>query len=310
MTRSIKRSRTPQRPMLRCLSLGAGVQSTALALMAAHGDITPMPDCAIFADTGWEPERVQAYLNWLRSPNVLPFPVHIVSHANLRDELTKGARDPGHRFAAVPFFTHEHRPAGSVVPVLDGEDREIGQRMLSKPEDAYGIGRRQCTYEYKIQPIARELRKMLGFGPRDRIPAGTVETWIGISMDEVFRMKPARVAWQVNRWPLIDKWMTRQDCLKWLRERGYPEPPKSSCIGCPYHSDAHWREMRDSAPEEWQEAIRMDRLIRNGGTQRGLKAQQYMHRSCQPLDEVDLDSGKDNDQIDMMLDECEGLCGV
>jgi hypothetical protein len=38
---------------LRVLSLGAGVQSTTLALMAAHGEIGPMPDCAIFADTGW-----------------------------------------------------------------------------------------------------------------------------------------------------------------------------------------------------------------------------------------------------------------
>ena len=29
---------------LRVLSLGAGVQSTTLALMAAHGEIGPMPD--------------------------------------------------------------------------------------------------------------------------------------------------------------------------------------------------------------------------------------------------------------------------
>ena len=38
--------------MLRVISLGAGVQSTTMALMAAHGEIGPMPDCAIFADTG------------------------------------------------------------------------------------------------------------------------------------------------------------------------------------------------------------------------------------------------------------------
>jgi len=43
---------------LRALSLGAGVQSTTLALMAAHGEIGPMPDCAIFADTGWEPQAL------------------------------------------------------------------------------------------------------------------------------------------------------------------------------------------------------------------------------------------------------------
>lgn len=47
---------------LRILSLGAGVQSTTLALMAAHGEIGPMPDCAIFADTGWEPKAVYEHL--------------------------------------------------------------------------------------------------------------------------------------------------------------------------------------------------------------------------------------------------------
>lgn len=38
---------------MRILSLGAGVQSSTLALMAEHGEIEK-PDYAIFADTGWE----------------------------------------------------------------------------------------------------------------------------------------------------------------------------------------------------------------------------------------------------------------
>ena len=37
--------------MLEVISLGAGVQSTTMALMAAHGEIEPMPDLAIFTDT-------------------------------------------------------------------------------------------------------------------------------------------------------------------------------------------------------------------------------------------------------------------
>lgn len=35
-------------------------------------------------------------------------------------------------------------------------------------------------------------------------------------MDEVVRMKPGREAWQVNWVPLIERRMTRQDCLNWL----------------------------------------------------------------------------------------------
>jgi hypothetical protein len=49
--------------MMRVVSLGAGVQSTTMALMAAHGELTPMPDAAIFADTGWEPKAVYEHLH-------------------------------------------------------------------------------------------------------------------------------------------------------------------------------------------------------------------------------------------------------
>ena len=54
-------------PALRVISLGAGVQSTTMALLAAHGEIQPMPDAAIFADTGWEPAAVYRHLEWLTS---------------------------------------------------------------------------------------------------------------------------------------------------------------------------------------------------------------------------------------------------
>lgn len=77
---------------LRVLSLGAGVQSTTLALMAAHGEVGPIPDCAIFSDTGCEPKAVYDHLTWIMSPNVLPFPIHIVSAGNIRDDLIAGAQ--------------------------------------------------------------------------------------------------------------------------------------------------------------------------------------------------------------------------
>ncbi|MBP2230768.1 3'-phosphoadenosine 5'-phosphosulfate sulfotransferase (PAPS reductase)/FAD synthetase, partial [Azospirillum agricola] len=65
-------SQTTTQP-LRVLSLGAGVQSTTLALMAATAEVGPMPDCAIFADTEWEPHGVYEHLDWLETQ--LPFPV-------------------------------------------------------------------------------------------------------------------------------------------------------------------------------------------------------------------------------------------
>lgn len=269
---------------LRILSLGAGVQSTTMALMAAHGEIGPMPDCAIFADTGWEPKAVYEHLAWLRSPNVLPFPVHIVSAGNIRDSIVARRNTTGGRYAAIPWFI-------------------IGQN------GSIGMGRRQCTSEFKLTPLMRKMRDLLGVGRRDRIRPGSVEVWIGISTDEIMRMKPARQKWQRNRWPLIELNMSRRDCLSWLAKHDYPPPPKSSCIGCPFHSDAVWRDMRDNHSDEWADAVMIDSVLRTGDA-RGFRGTEYMHRQCVPLGEVDLSTPAERGQADLFNNECEGMCGV
>lgn len=266
---------------LRVLSLGAGVQSTTLALMAAHGAVGPMPDSAIFADTGWEPKAVYEHLAWLRSPNVLPFPVHIVSDGNIREGLVRGAR--GERWASIPAFT---RSASGTV----------------------GMIRRQCTKELKIVPIRRKVRELTGIVGKRSPNHPVVEQWIGISFDEIVRMKMSMEPWQVNRFPLIEMGMTRHDCLRWLERNGYPTPPKSSCIGCPYHSDSLWRQMREEDPDAFADAVAIDRLIRTGF--RNLRSEVYLHRSCLPLDEADIDTLADKGQLDLFADECDGMCGV
>lgn len=253
------------------LSLGAGVQSSTLALMAAKGEIGPMPDAAIFADTGWEPKHVHKYLDWLESQ--LPFPVYRVMHKN---GLLADLKGDG-RFASVPFFT------------ADG-----------------GLGRRQCTAEYKLKPIRKKMRELLGYAPRKRIPKESVTCWIGISMDESIRMKPSWDKWITNRWPLIERGMTRWHCLEWMAKNKYPMPPKSSCLGCPFHSDKHWAEMKEGDQEEWLETVAMDYHIRNRVSR--MKSAQYMHRSKKPLDQVDF--SMITNQLDMFGNECEGMCGV
>ncbi|MDE2467545.1 MAG: hypothetical protein KGL35_02045 [Bradyrhizobium sp.] len=171
------------------------------------------------------------------------------------------------------------------------------------------MGRRQCTSEYKLEPIMREVRALLGKGPRERINAGSVEVLIGISLDEAQRMKPARQRYMVNRWPLIEKGMRRWDCERWLQRHNYPVPPKSACIGCPIHGDAYWLDMKMNRPEEWAEAVEYDRILRTGKG-RGIRAVEYMHRQRVPLDQVDFSLLTDNPQLDMLGNECEGMCGV
>ena len=268
--------------MLNIISLGAGVQSSTMALMAAHGEITPMPDCAIFADTGAEPKRVYEWLDWLEKQ--LPFPVYRVKHKN--GLLTNIMMTERLRIVSVPFFTDSHNG---------------------------GMTRRQCTREFKVTPITRKVRELAGLAKGERAPKRILVTqYIGISLDEAQRMKPNREHWIEHRWPLIEKRITRLDCLKWMQDRGYPKPGKSSCTFCPYHDEATWRDMKANDAESWAQAVAVDTHIRSGAATvaHGMKGDLYLHRSLKPLDKVDLRTAEEAGQIDMFGNECEGMCGV
>ena len=267
---------------LTVLSLGAGVQSSTLALMAMHGAIKA-PDVAIFADTGAEP---QAVYHWLRQLETLvSFPIcHVAKDRGLTTHIEESVQ--GQRFAGAPFFTespHHTTTAGQL--------------------------RRQCTREFKITPINQKIRELLGMKKGQRVPKGTCVTqYIGISLDEVARMKPAREKWIKTEWPLVDLRMTRHDCLNWLKRHGYPEPPRSACVYCPYRSNAEWRKLKDTDPDGWNEALHIDTLIRDGV--RGTTHKLYLHRSLIPLEQVDLSTEAERGQLALWDTECTGLCGV
>ena len=264
-------------PKLRILSLGAGVQSSTMALMADAGEFGVKPDAAVFADTGWEPEPVIKHLEYLRS--VLSYPVHIVKKGNIQDDILTALAPGGNQFASAPFYTLN----------------EQGKK---------GMGRRQCTREYKITPIAKKIRELCGLKPRQRFPKTEyIEVWVGISTDEVMRMKPSRFWWQKNVWPLIDKKMSREECLKWYEGKGFKVPVKSACIGCPFHDDNFWIDMRDNRPKEFASAVEFDKKMRMHNP----KVKNFVHRQCVPLDEVKF---KNDDGPDLFNQECEGLCGV
>ncbi len=263
------------------ISLGAGVQSSVMAIMAAKGEF-PKPDCAIFADTGYEPKKVYAYLEFLKK--ILPYPVYVVSKGNIKKDMLDSI-DNGTRFPTAPFFTQA----------------EITGKK--------GMLRRQCTADYKIVPIRKKIRELCGvkYGkhfPKDKY----VEQWIGISTDEIQRMKPARDKYILNRHPLIEAKMSRQDCIDYLKKDNIPLPEKSACIVCPYHNDAYWHFMKTERQEEFADAVEFDKNIRTGS--RNVRDKLYLHRSCKPLDEVEFNKKENDKQLDMFNNECEGMCGV
>jgi len=276
--------------MLNIISLGAGVQSSAMALMAAAREITPMPDAAIFSDTGWEPAGVYVWLDWLERQ--LPFPVYRVTAGNIRDDLTRDrSNNLNNRWVAPPLYTLS----------------ESGSR---------GMIRRQCTSEYKIAPLRKKQRELLGLKPRQRAKKGvSMSAWIGISSDEIQRMKDNPDAWAVNRWPLVELRMTRDDCMAWIHKNVSdlaPPVTRSACIGCPFRSNKEWLTL---SKQEFSDACEVDELLRTtyGRTGRGggkdMKDLVFLHADRMPLRKVDLGREHKERQYSL-LDECEGMCGV
>ena len=270
----------------RFISLGAGVQSSTLDRMAALGEIPgPMVDASIFADTKSEPKWVYDQLDALERDHGDVIPIIRASRGNLSDDLRAGLNSTGQRFSPVPFWT-ESKSGGS------------------------SPGRRQCTREYKIDVVTTAIREFLGLVPRQRAKGRVrVEQWIGISTDEAARAKPSRVPWIESRWPLLyDVPMRRSDCLEWNRERGFELPKPSACVFCPYRQPIEFARMRVEAPEVFEEACKVDDLIRSNGSK---ERPQYVLnrliplRDLPPLEELD-----GRDQIDLFDNECEGMCGV
>ena len=266
--------------MKHIISLGAGVQSSTMALMAAHGEIAPMPECAIFADTGWESSEVYEWLDWMESQ--LPFPVVRVS----REGLSLG-------HLALRVAAGEVPRKGASIPPWH----------LADPD---GILPLQCSKEFKTRVVQKHLRGMLGLEPGERGPKEmAVVQWLGISRDEVHRMKPCELKYVSNRWPLIEMGVTRQDCLNWMEANGHPTPPRSSCIFCPYRSDREWMHLRDNLPNDWLRAIQFDNAIRQG--YEGMQGRAYVHPSRKPLKDVEFRADR---QLNLFGNECEGMCGV
>jgi hypothetical protein len=265
------------------ISLGAGIQSSVLLLRTARGELDDLtherPRLAIFADTRWEEGGTYEWLGLLRLEAWRGgIEIAETSAGDLRADVVKAGQGEASRASQPPLFTRGKDGKPSITP-------------------------RKCTYEYKIAPIRRLLRE------RDFGPSRPVEQWIGISLDEAAeRMKDSDVKWMRNRWPLVELEMSRWDCERWLTGHGFPLPPKSSCIGCPFHSDAHWREMKLKRPRAFADAVDFDLRIRR---MPGMRAETFLHRSLTPLGEVDLRNAEDHGQQALdFRQECEGMCGL
>ena len=268
----------PEQTGYSVLSLGAGVQSSALALMYAKRVFDPMPDVAIFADTQAEPPSVYEWLDWLQKQ--LPFPVVKVTQGDLAIESTKAK-------VSKAGNTYQQNQIPAFIGGKDGKK---------------GIVARHCTRNFKIDPIYRYTKRNVKKGQR-------VVMVMGISWDEIQRMRDSHRSWVDNRYPLVEQRITRQMCKDWMVQNGYPEPPRSACVFCPYHNNTEWRRLKNEEPDQFEKAVQYEKRLQDLYKKlSNMDGTPYLHSSCKPLETIDFDSKEH--QGDLFLGECEGMCGI
>lgn len=278
------------------ISLGAGVQSTAMLLLSLRGEL-PRADHVIFADTQWEPASVYRHLEWLKEECAAAgIPLHVVTKGSLKYGATdvRISKKSGNSYVKVN------------LPVWVRSGEKIG--LNSK---------RQCTADYKLAPIYSFVWNKIINRNRNR----RVKMWMGISWDERSRLTASKRKYCDNVYPfcgfygdgLLPKPWTRTDCVAWL-ELNYPDRivPRSACVVCPYHQNKEWRRLRDEEPAEFARAIADEKDIQAAWDEAtALDGKPFLHRSGVQLSEADLSDNSDSNRLVFgMVNECEGMCGV
>lgn len=277
----------PPNKRLHILAMGAGVQTTTILMMALNGNYRK-PDAIIFADLGWEAPATYRNLTFLKH------------HA---------------RIAGIPFHTihgkdiRQDALASNLYLEDRWESRWASMPLYSlKPDGHKGMLRRQCTLEYKIRPIDKFIRqRYLGLKKNAKCPTDAVYLWLGISTDESRRSRIAVESWKIHTYPLLELEMSRAHCQTWLDDHGIHHPAKSACVGCPYRPDVEWKWLKQKQPDAFAEACAFDEAIRQP---RLLESELFLHKSRQPLAEVDFSNTPNEDSDPARRTECLGYCGT
>ena len=277
---------------LRVLSLGAGVQSSTVLFKMLDQEIKPA-DIAIFADTGNEPKEVYVWLDYLKDLMKDKMDFYVVRNEENTGHIIDDYKSASGRHSLIPLH-------------------------IKRADGTTSINMRTCTAEYKIKPLQRKVKEILGGSLRGRC----VEMVMGISYDEIQRAKIPSNKWQINCYPLVENKITRFDCKHWISHTDYGQPPRSACIICPYHDNKEWKNLKDNYPDEFEYAVKFDEWLRNPNSnsaalqkfrdyneKKQTSSQQYVYKGKVPLREATFDEPSDY-QGTLFDDECEGMCGI
>ena len=251
-------------------------------VVLAHMGMIPKPDIVVMADTEYESSAVFPYQRKYIVPLCEDMGIDyiFIKKSDWTDADIKYRPDSD--TTLPPFFS-----------TLNG--RDYNDKCSGKQPGF-------CSDKWKSTPIKRYLNNRYG---KKKLDKRGVDFWIGMSLDELRRVKYPSGKWQ-KRYPLFEAQILREQAIKIVEEYNLPTPPMSACWMCPNRHDDEWQKMKEDTPLDLRKA---------GEFEKDLQKEfpwLWLHSSGTPIEEVDfIKSSRSSKQIDMFVKYCDtGLCFV
>lgn len=263
-------------PKMEIWSCGGGTQSGAIAALIGDGTLPP-PYISFMVDTGYEKSGTWPFVDEFIRPQL--------ARAGCNLDIVSAKN-----YATVGLFSTKGKV---LIPGFTDVNATVGKL------DPF------CSNEWKQRVGLRWLREK---------PVPPCRIWIGISVDEIRRVRLPTVGWVTNFYPLVfgkedaatpnmKTRMTRAACVDRVRLAGWKGPiPHSACKICPNMSDSEWLEMKINWPDDFSEACRVEKDMQ------AVDPHFWLHPSCQPLETVDF-AAPPTTQTSMFAERgCTGGC--
>ena len=249
----------------RFLSYGAGMQTFALLVMAEQGDI--QIDEVVFADTGGEHPETYAHIEKVAKPicDRMGIPFITVKMRKIVTDITTLHGDVLIDYKNMLKQTEDlSRKNKAFIRSLENKKYHVQQKVVTSLRDEI-IARRRlpsinpqsrwCTSDSKLIPIHR------GYIREEQVKGNYAKpcvALIGLGYEELTRMYKPHLAEYTVEYPLIDRKMTRRDCVKYVTDHGYESPPKSGCYFCPFQSEKQWGILYRNHPDLYWDAVSLE----------------------------------------------------
>jgi hypothetical protein len=248
---------------MKILSCGAGMQSTALALMSCENKkygikhpLVPIYDAILFCDLGNEPRWVYDQVYFIKCACEDAGIQFYILESSLHSDYIKNFGKS--RVVSIPFWTID-------------ENGKKGKMM------------RNCTLDYKINVMQKFVRsELLGYRKGQRTRAEDIKTHemhLGFSIEEKHRCKENPHKMFVNKFPLCDMDLERKNNFAYIKDVWGLETKASACTFCPFHRNYFFKHLKNNCKEEYESVLEFDDLLEKGQPNTKIRSKLYISRS-------------------------------